>query len=128
MAPTPDPNPPVAWTYLFRVDHIHDGDTIYGVLDKGLGEFLGRQGDKPEDLLGLRFYGINAPELSDPSGSGKAALAYLQTLVSPGDDLTVVAYSWDKYEFRIDGTPYTEAGVNLCQAMLDSGNAVPYPA
>ena len=127
MSPTPDPNPPTAWTYLFTVDHVHDGDTIYGVLDKGLDEFLGRSGDKPEDLLGVRFYGINAPELSNPDGSGKAALAYLETLVKPGDVLTVVAYSWDKYEFRIDATPWTAAGVNLCQAMLDSGHAVVYP-
>ena len=127
MATQPDPSPPVAWTYLFRVDHIHDGDTIYGVLDKGLGEFLGRQGDKPEDLLGLRFYGINAPELSNPDGSGKAARDYLETLISPEEDLAVVVYSWDKYEFRVDGTPYTPEGVNLCQAMLDAGHAVVYP-
>lgn len=110
------------FTYWFWLDHVHDGDTIYGVLDKGLGEYLGRP---PSPQFGIRFYGINAPELS--TAAGPVARDYLETLVKPGDYLRVDSYSWDKYAMRIDGVPYSTAGVNLCQAMLDSGNAVPYP-
>lgn len=108
--------------YQFTVTRVHDGDTIEGVLDLGLGIYLGRD---PSPLFGIRFAGINAPELS--TEAGQRALAFLQTLVVPGDVVGVESISWDKYRARIDGIVWMQDGTNLCQAMLDSGNAVPYP-
>jgi endonuclease YncB( thermonuclease family) len=116
------------FTYWFTVDHVHDGDTIMGQLDMGLAHYLGRIGGP---TYSIRLYGINSPELNSPDASIQAAAVaardYLQTLVSPGDYIKVQALSWDKYSMRIDAIPYSTAGQDLCQAMLASGHAVPYP-
>jgi len=114
------------WPIRFElaVDRVHDGDTIYGVIHADAGLDIWIESGRTGKGWGLRFYGINAPELN--TDAGKLALAFLQTLVKPGDTLTFDSYSFDKYQKRIDGIPYTAAGMNLCQAMLDSGNAVPY--
>lgn len=103
------------------VDHVHDGDTIYGVLDVGMGVYLGRP---PRPLFGCRFYGINAPELN--TAEGKIVRDYLQTLVRPGDVLRVESHGWDKYGWRIDGVPF-QGETNLCDAVLAYGHGtVPY--
>jgi endonuclease YncB( thermonuclease family) len=112
----------VLFRYSFTLDHVHDGDTIEGVLDMGLAHYLGRA---PSPLVAIRFYGINAPELGKPGGD--EARDYLMTLVQPGDVLVVDSMSWDKYQLRIDGIPYSTTGQDLCQAMLSSGHAVTYP-
>ena len=107
------------------VDHVHDGDTIYGTLtaDAGLGVQVtwGATGGP----WAVRFYGINAPELSTPAGV--AAAGYLRSIVAPGDRLTVDSYSWDKYGRRLDGVPWLASGRSLCELMLAAGQAVPYP-
>lgn len=110
------------FTYYFTVDHVHDGDTVYGVLDVGLGIYLGRPTDT---LYGIRFYGINAPEL--PTVNGYECRDYLETLVKPGDVLRVDSFGWDKYAWRVDGVPWTtdKTGLpvtNLCAAMLEFGH------
>lgn len=111
------------FTYYFTVDHVHDGDTIYGVLDLGLGHYLGRA---PSPLVGIRFYGINTPELSTPEG--KLCRDYLKTLVVPGVVLKVDTYSWDKYSGRVDGVPYLPdpdncpSEIDLCGMMLNFGH------
>jgi endonuclease YncB( thermonuclease family) len=111
----------VTFSYVLTVDHVHDGDTIYGVLDIGMGIYLGRP---PKPLFGVRFYAINAPELN--TDEGKACRDYLKTLVAPGDALRVESYAWDKYGWRIDGIPYL-GELNLCEAMLRYGHGtVPY--
>ena len=111
------------FTYWLTVDHVHDGDTIYGVLDLGLGHYLGRA---PSPLFGVRFYGINAPELS--TQAGKDCRDYLMSLVLPGDTLRVDSYGWDKYALRVDAIPYLADGRSLCQVMLDhGGGTVVYP-
>ena len=131
------------FTYWGWVDHVHDGDTIMAKLDMGLQHYLGGLPSlQPLDPKGayysLRFYGINAPELtsSDPTvrAAAEASLANLETLVHPGDYIKVVSMSWDKYGMRIDAIPYSgpfnpdgSGGTDLCQAQLDGGFAVPYP-
>lgn len=104
------------YPFTLLVDHVHDGDTIYGTLsaDAGLGVSVSWQ------KWGVRFYGINAPELATPEGV--ECRDYLMTLVQPGDTLSVASYSWDKYGHRIDGIPSTVGGVDLCQAMLTYGH------
>lgn len=100
--------------YPAIVTDIHDGDTITVDLDLGFGihavEFH------------ARFFGINAPELR--TDAGKAALAFLETLIKIGDPLTVTSHGWDKYGGRFDATLVTADGTDLSKAMLDSGNAV----
>jgi endonuclease YncB( thermonuclease family) len=112
------------WPLPFRllVDHVHDGDTIYGVLtaDAGLGVSVSWGATGP--FWGVRFYGINAPELATPDGV--ACRDYLETLVAPGDELEVESYGWDKYARRLDGVPTTSSGVDLCEAMLAYGHGV----
>lgn len=94
------------YRYSFQVDHVHDGDTIYGDLDMGLGVHLA--------YVGLRFYSINAPELSTPEG--KLCRDYLNMLVKPDDILTVDSYHWDKYAMRIDAVPFLD-NLSLVEAM-----------
>ena len=116
------------WPVQFRlaVDHVHDGDTIYGVIyaDAGLDTWIAFGVDGK--AWGIRFYGINCPELnaSDPAVRADAVACrdYLETLVHPGDTLNVASYSYDKYDKRIDGVPYLADGTNLCQAMLTFGH------
>lgn len=113
--------------YWFTVGHVYDGDTMMGQLDMGLAHYLG---NITSSTYSIRLYGINAPELNstDPAvrQQAEAARDYLRTLVLPGDYIKVVSMGWDKYAMRIDGIPYSTSGVDLCQAMLDSGLAVPY--
>lgn len=112
------------WPVRFRlqIDRIHDGDTIMGRItaDAGLGMEISL-----EDWA-VRFYGINAPELS--TDAGKTSLAYLEALLADQAMVYVDSYGWDKYGRRIDGVPITVAGVDLCQAMLAAGMAAPYPS
>ena len=122
------------FTYWFWVDHVYDGDTIMGKLDKGMAEYDGGlptlQPLDPAETFSLRLYGINAPEMNDPDPAVRAAATasrdHLRTLVSPGDYIRVTSYGWDKYSKRIDAIPYTLAGADCCQAQLDGGFAVPY--
>lgn len=107
--------------FHLEVDHVHDGDTIMGTVqcDAGLRMAITLDG------WSIRFYGINAPELSTPEG--KTAAAALQALVKPGDVLQVASYSFDNYGHRIDGVPTTASGIDLCNWMLANGYAKPYP-
>jgi endonuclease YncB( thermonuclease family) len=123
------------FTYYFWVDHVYDGDTVMGRLDMGLEHYLGglpslQQLDPQGAYYSLRLYGINAPEMNatDPATRTAAVASrdHLRSLVSPGDYIRVVSYSWDKYGMRIDAIPYTVAGADCCQAQLDGGFAVPY--
>ena len=100
------------------VIRIHDGDTIYVDLDMGLG--------MTRKDLGIRFAGINAPELSAADGSGKAALAFLETLAMVGDIVSIDSLGWDNYGNRIDARVFINGNpVSLGKMMLDSGHARP---
>lgn len=99
--------------YPATVASIHDGDTLKLVVDLGFDIAF---------TTNVRLYGINAPELATPAG--KAALAFVETLVKPGDKVTVLSHGWDKYGGRADGDitlpPY---GLDLAAALVASGNA-----
>lgn len=121
------------FTYWFDVDHVHDGDTIMGRLDRGLGQYDGGlPAFNASDTItrSIRLYGINSPELNakDPAVrlAAGAARDNLQSLVKPGDKIRVVSMGWDKFSGRIDAIPYTTGDVDCCQAQLDGGFAVPY--
>jgi len=101
--------------YPARVLSIHDGDTLTLSLDLGFN--LSFQ-------CACRVYGINAPELATPEG--KAALAFIQTLVKPDDTCTVISHGWDKYGGRFDGEVTLSDGEDLGDLMLTNGQAKPY--
>lgn len=104
--------------YPGKVLDVHDGDTLRIDLDLGFGVH--------QVELSARLFGINAPELA--TQAGKEALAFLLTLVAPGDRVTVRSHGFDKYGGRYDAEVATRQGVDLSKAMLDSGHARPFLA
>ena len=76
--------------------------------------------------MSCRVYGINSPELGNPDGSGKTALAYARHLCPPGTMVTVISRGWDAYSGRFDGTIILPDGTDFAAHMLESGNAVPF--
>lgn len=115
------------YRYDAVVTKIHDGDTV--TLDVDLGFNVWHRG------MNIRFYGIQAPELS--TDKGKAALAYLRTFVKEGDRavLESVKDKEDKYGGRWLGTIWIWVAkpnsndvvlISLNKTMLDSGHAVPW--
>jgi endonuclease YncB( thermonuclease family) len=93
---------------------IHDGDTFLLDIDLGFGMHA--------ETFRCRVYGINAPELA--TAAGKAALAYLETLMKTGDSITVLSHGWDKYGGRFDGEVTLADGRDLGTLMVSSGHAV----
>jgi endonuclease YncB( thermonuclease family) len=110
--------------YPARVVNLHDGDTVHLDIDLGFGFMAVAYDFDGKVDLSCRVFGINAPELS--TAAGKAALAYAQTLLHPGDHVTIMSHGWDKYGGRFDGTITMASGLDFAQAMLDAGQAVPF--
>lgn len=108
--------------YPARVAAIHDGDTMTLDIDLGFDHLISGQDWAGKTRLSCRIFGINAPELS--TVAGKAALAYAETIVKPGDLVTVLSHGWDKYGGRFDGTVTLANGQDFAASMLNSGNAV----
>ena len=88
------------FVYSFTVDHVHDGDTIIGELDMGLGVY-----QRP---ISIRLGGVDAAELN--TEQGKAAARALMLLAPTGSQLVVHSPGWDKYSNRIDARPVLNAG------------------
>lgn len=110
------------YTFTLLVDHVHDGDTVYGTLvaDAGLGVQVRFGATGP--LWGVRLAAINAPELGTPDGNTCAAL--LAGVVKKGAALRVDSIGWDKYGKRIDGILYGPDGADLSAWMLANGPGV----
>jgi endonuclease YncB( thermonuclease family) len=106
------------WTVPGTVTSIHDGDTLTAELDLGWHISL---------TSSIRLLGINAPELNTPAG--KDALAYLRTLLAPGDPVTVVSArllgATEKYG-RVLAAVQTPSGQDVSTALLAAGHAQPY--
>jgi len=119
--------------YKATVVNIHDGDTVSVDLllekagrskvdvDLGFNVHRTAQGTKLERQA-VRLLGCNAPELA--TAAGKAALAFIETLVKVGDTVTLVSHGWDKYGGRIDGAVTLADGRDLTATMVASGCAV----
>lgn len=121
--------------YRATVVAIHDGDTID--VDIVLAK-VGRQ--KTDADLGfnvhrgpagvvlerqsVRLLGCNAPELA--TAAGKAALAFLETVLRVGDVVTLVSHGWDKYGGRIDGQVALPDGRDLTAVMIAANDAAPW--
>lgn len=104
--------------YAGVVDQVHDGDTVDIRLDLGFDLTV---------YARVRVYGINAPELSNPDGSGVAARDYARTLLPAGASVRVVSHGWDKFGGRIDGDIQLPDLRDFSTLMLLAGHAVKYP-
>lgn len=122
--------------YKATVARIHDGDTIdvdallhKQTVAKTLNQDLGfnvwrRPGGIWLVDQAVRLLGCNAPELATPAG--KAALAFLQTLLKVGDVVVLTSERWDKYGGRVDGAITLPDGRDLATVMIAAGHAAPW--
>lgn len=104
---------------------LHDGDTVHADLDLGFGVLLNAHDLDGKPVNSCRVFGINAPELS--TTAGKEALKFAETLLHPGEHVTVLSHGWDKYGGRFDGTVTMADGRDFATVMLAAGQAVPLP-
>jgi micrococcal nuclease len=100
------------YDYSATVVSVHDGDTATFDIDLGFRIF---------SRSALRFYGIDAPELS--TEKGKAARAHLKDVLPVGQKVRLVTTrnEFDKYG-RYLATVYLE-DMNLNEALVDAGFA-----
>ncbi len=102
-----------SWQGAATVQEVHDGDTFKADIDLGF---------KIRITTNVRLFGCNAPEL--PTAPGLKALAFLQTVLHPGDLVTVSSKRLDKFG-RAEATITLSDGRDLATLLLNSGNAVP---
>lgn len=105
--------------YRCTLVRVIDGDTIDVDIDLGFDVWLHKQR--------VRLYGIDTPESRTRNKAEKVlglkAKDFLIKLC--GQELTLVSLGKGKYG-RILGIPYTYTGLNICDLMINSGNAVEY--
>ena len=103
------------WTIPARVDRVVDGDSLVCHL-----RFLpGRE------LHGehVRLAGVNAPELHHKGGA--AAKAFVEELLPPGSEVTLVASQKEKFG-RLLARVQLADGRDLADLLLAAGHAGPY--
>jgi len=120
-----------AWKAI--ITDIHDGDTITVQFQVKKTRMKNQDiGFRVSVINGwicyktsIRFYGINAPELA--TQEGKDALAFLQTMLTVGQMITIKTYTspTDKYG-RWLGELYLNNGQCVNDIMVATGHAVPY--
>lgn len=119
----PDATTAQLFTYRATVLKIVDGDT----LDIALALAPGFTRD-----LRLRLRGLDCPELA--TAAGRAAKTYVETLLSPGDEVIVCTTKPDKYDryladvFLVSQSSEASAKEDtfLNNALLSSGHAIRY--
>lgn len=94
---------------------VHDADTLAADLDLGWHIVLRNQP--------IRLAHCNAPELATPAG--KAALAFVNTLVKAGDQVTLMSHSLDKYG-RVLASVQLPDGRDLAATLVTNGFAAPW--
>lgn len=126
--------------YQATVVAIHDGDTVdvdvvltaagklarsskSADIDLGFGLWRTKRGVELK-RQSIRLYGCNAAELATPAG--KAALAFIETLLHIGDTVTLLSHGWDKYGDRVDGSITLADGRDLAQTMIAANQAAPW--
>ena len=112
------------WEYKWRAQcrHIIDGDTIDLYIDKGFRNYSTNR---------IRLAGINCPEPHAPTRTAAdSATAYTQAWISAQPDtewpLTVVTYKTDSFDRYVAVITPTAGGQSLNDALIASGNAVPF--
>jgi micrococcal nuclease len=107
-----DPVP--LFTYAATVRRVVDADTLDVDLDLGMRVHLHAR---------LRVAGVDAPE--SWTDEGKAAAAYVRSVMHPGDPLVVTTQKPDKYG-RILAAVSFSGGCDLAEVLLELGHARPY--
>jgi endonuclease YncB( thermonuclease family) len=102
-----------SWQGRAEVTSIHDGDTFNVMVDLGFGVLK---------RCPVRVEGINAPEL--PSAAGLNATAYLQTLIRPGDVVTLDSRRLDLHG-RAQAVVLLADGRDIATEMIAAGHAQP---
>jgi hypothetical protein len=92
-------------------------------IDLGFGEYINSRKWNGKTNMSCRLFGLNAPELN--TDAGKRSLAAAIMLLPIETECTVYSYGWDAYNRRWDGEIITDDGVNVNEALIASGNAVP---
>lgn len=127
--------PAIAGNYmLLPIDEIYDGDTIKTHISE-------RRLPEPLNRLSIRIDGIDTPEMPAPSyhETGKLgragcvkeaelalqAKALLEKIAEGTNTMKVEDFDWGKFGGRIVGK-VTINGVDVAQALIDAGLAVPY--
>lgn len=87
---------PAPFVYNAVVVYVHDGDTIYVVIDRGMYDYCGAL-DHP---IPIRLYGINARELGERGGN--EASDNLSGILPPGAPVVLHTMKPDKYAPRWD--------------------------
>lgn len=85
---------PTPFLYNATVVSVHDGDTIYVVVDRGMYDYTGSE-KKP---VPIRLDGAAARELADPGG--KDARDFVAHLLPEGTPLVLETVKPDKYAPR----------------------------
>ena len=101
---------------------VHDGDTATVRISVGFSVYT---------VHPLRVFGVNAPELKNPDGSGVTAAAFTTQWVADHTahgQFMARFVSWDAYNPRFDGVLVCGQNHSLNDDLLRSGNAVPYKA
>lgn len=112
--------PTLAKAYELPIRYVYDGDTI-----------LLKEPALPAPLsnVSIRLRGIDTPELRGKCEAevlkAYAAKQHLKSLIGMSKTVTLTNYKWDKYGGRIDADLIVN-GINLSDAMINSGYAVAY--
>jgi endonuclease YncB( thermonuclease family) len=102
-----------SWQGAATVQELIDGDTFKADIDLGF---------KIRITTNVRVFGCNAPEL--PTPAGLKALAFIKTVLRPGEIVTLSSKRLDKFG-RAEATVTLADGRDLTNLMLTSGNAIP---
>lgn len=102
------------WTVPASVIEVVDGDTVR--LDLDLGWFV-------RMTARCRIGGINAPEVATPEG--RAAKAYAQSLLKPGDEVSFISVSLDKYGRPLGQIVLSNSTI-FSELMVSGGHAQVY--
>jgi endonuclease YncB( thermonuclease family) len=100
----------------------HDGDTFYGILDQGFGQYKG----KHDKLISCRCAFINTPELKDhPAGIDAAKFA---NRIAPPDTYECYTYKLDNFGRPLVDLILTNTASRFLfsEVMIENGHAVRY--
>lgn len=104
------------FTFYALINDVHDGDTLYGWVDQGIGQW---NHGAAKHGIGLRLNGCNAIELSQPGGI--EARDNLASLVPVGSVVPITSVSRDKYSNRLDVTITLADGTDLVSKLIADG-------
>lgn len=103
------------YVYKFKVQSIVDGDTIRGEVDWG---------DGLKKNIYIRFHLTEAPPIETPEG--QKSKEYLESLISPNQEIIVETIKKDKYHSRYVGNVYLslDAVLSVNDMIKNAGHAV----